>query len=336
MTSEQSSFSQLATRDSPLVDCHAHIIPERALRRFPDPAKPAYVTAEPVALQRMLDEHDRVGITHAVVSDSFFMESAREALPSWSSVDRARLFNDSMVELVGRYPRRFFGLGCIDPFGGEASARELERLTRDLGLYGVLLNPSLGDGYLDAAEAEPFLAAAVALAVPLFLHPSRDLPAPEDSREFALNVSLARPHQTATCIARMIYSGTFDRHPGLRLLLAHAGGTLPYLAGRLDATWQGYRPGRWDGPDVLTRQPSSYLAELACDTNTWSAPALRLAIETFGIHNVLFGNDLPSVWVPLDGPIETLRALGLSEPDLEAVRWSNAARFFGLPMSDFT
>ena len=316
-----------------LVDCHAHVIPEQALRQFPDPGKPAYVTAEPVALQRMLDEHDRVGITHAVVSDSFFMESSRDALPAWSSVDRAKLFNDAMVELVGRYRARFFGLGCIDPFGGEASARELERLTNDLGLYGVLLNPSDGERYLDDPEAEPFLAAAVALDAPLFLHPSRDLPAPEDSREFALNVSLARPHQTSTCIARMIYAGTFDRHPALRLLLAHGGGTLPFVAGRLDATWRGYRPWRWDGPDVLTRPPSSYLAQLWCDTNLWSASALRLAIETFGLDHVLFGNDLPPVWVPLDGPIETLNALGLPASDLEAIRWRNAARFFRLPVA---
>jgi predicted TIM-barrel fold metal-dependent hydrolase len=316
-----------------LIDCHAHIIPGQALRRFPDPGKPAYVTAESVALQRMLDEHDRVGITHAVVSDSFFMESSRDALPAWSSVDRAKLFNDGMVELVGRYPGRFVGLGCIDPFGGDNSARELERLTSDLGLYGVLINPSLGEGYLDGPEAEPFLATAEALGVPLFLHPSRDMPAPDDSREFALNVSMARPHQTATCIARMIYAGTFDRHPNLRMLLAHAGGTLPFVAGRLDATWQGYRPGRWDGPDLLTRPPSSYLGRLCCDTNTWSAPALRLAIETFGLQHVLFGNDLPPVWVPLDGPIETLNALGLPDSDLEAIRWGNAARFFGLPVT---
>jgi len=239
-----------------------------------------------------------------------------------------------MVELVGRHPGRFFGLGCIDPFGGDDAARELERLTKELGLYGVLINPSLGERYLDAPEAEPFLAAAKALDVPLFLHPSRDLPAPEDSREFALNVSVARPHQTSTCIARMIYAGTFDRHPNVRMLLAHGGGTLPFVAGRLDATWQGYRPGRWEGPDLLTRPPSSYLAGLCCDTNLWSASALRLAIETFGVEHVLFGNDLPPVWVPLDRPVETLNALGLPEPDLEGIRWRNAARFFGLPLTD--
>ena len=317
----------------PLIDCHAHVVPAQTLARFPNPASPAYVTAEAVALQRMLDEHDRVGVTHAVVSDSFYMESARDALPAWSSVDRAKSFNDGMVALTGRYPGRLFGLGCIDPFGGEASARELERLTRDLGLYGVLVNPTDGERYLDAPEAEPFLAAAVALDVPLFLHPSRDVPSPDDSRDFAMGVSLARPHQTAICVARMIYCGTLDRYPTLRMLLAHGGGTLPYTGGRLDGTWQGYRPGRWDGPDILTRPPSSYLARFCCDTNLWSAPALRLAIKTFGVEHVLFGNDLPPVWVPLDGPVALLNDLGLSSADLESVRWRNAARFFGLPLT---
>lgn len=342
MTVDPAAHPQLATRSSQLVDCHAHVIPSAALKRFPDPDRPSLVTAEHRVLARMLAEHDRVGITHAVVSDSFFMESARDALPEWSPLDRAKLFNDGMVELVGRYPGRLFGLGCIDAFGGEAAASELERLTRLPGLYGVLVNPAAGASdrspedaeYLDSPRAEPFLAAAEALDVPIFLHPSRDLPAPAHSNEFALHVGVARPHQTATCVARMIYAGTFDHHPGLRMLLAHGGGTLPYLAGRLDGTWQGYRPGRWDGPDLLTRPPSSYLARLCCDTNLWSAPALRLAVETFGTANVLFGNDLPPVWVPLDGPVAMLSDLGLSDADLDGVRWRNAARFFSLPLSE--
>jgi aminocarboxymuconate-semialdehyde decarboxylase len=309
------------------------------MRRFPESTHPRYVTAEAVALQRMLDEHDRVGVTHAAVSDSFYMETSRDALPAWSAEDRARLFNDGMVELCGRYPGRLFGLGCVDPWDGEAAAREVERATRKLGLVGVLVNPGYPSGagpagaeYLDSPRAEPFLAAVEALGAPIFLHPSRDLPAPDDSRDFAMGVSLARPHQTAICISRLIYAGTLDRHPNLPLLLAHAGGTLPFLAGRLDGTWQGYRPGRWDGPDVLTRPPSSYLGRLACDTNTWSAPALRLAIETFGVSNVLWGNDRPPVWVPLDGPLAMLAELGLGAADLEAIRWRNVVRFFGLPL----
>ena len=75
-----------------LIDCHAHILPAQALRHFPDADSPRYVTGEPRALQRMLDEHDRVGVTHAVVSDAFYMESARDALRAWSPLDRARFF----------------------------------------------------------------------------------------------------------------------------------------------------------------------------------------------------------------------------------------------------
>lgn len=315
-----------------LIDCHAHVLPDAVLRRFPDPHHPRYTTAERAVLRRMLDEHDRVGISHAVVSDSFYMESARDALPGWSGTDRVRLFNDAMAALAARFPDRLYGLGCIDPFGGEPAAREVERLGRELGLVGVLANPSDGDAYLDDPRAEPFLAAAEALNVPIFLHPTPDLPAPEHAREFALHVALARPHQTATCVTRMIYSGTVDRHPGLRLLLAHGGGTLPYLGGRLDGTWVGYRPDRWDGPDLLGQPPSTYLSRLACDTNLWSAPALRLAIETFGAEHVLFGNDYPPVWTPLDGPIALLAAVGLADQDLEGLRWRNAPRFFKLPV----
>jgi aminocarboxymuconate-semialdehyde decarboxylase len=196
---------------------------------------------------------------------------------------------------------------------------------------GVLVNPSDGNEYLDSPRAEAFLEAAVALDVPVFLHPTRDLPSPEHSFDFALHVSLARPHQTATCIARMIYAGTLDRFPGLRLLLAHGGGTLPYMAGRLDGTWVGYRPGRWEGPDTLTQPPSSYLARLACDTNLWSDAALKLAISTFGIDHVLFGNDYPPVWTPLDGPVAIVNGLDIPEADREGIRWGNAARFFRLP-----
>src|SRR3954447_26938396 len=158
-----------------LIDCHAHVIPSAALRPFPEPTHPRYVTAEAVALQRMLDEHDRVGVTHAVLSDSFYMETSRDALPAWTAEDRAKLFNDGMVELCGRYPGRLFGLGCVDPWGGHASVRELERARRELGLFGVLVtraHPGAGrsggsapDGpdCLDSPRAEPFLAAADAL-----------------------------------------------------------------------------------------------------------------------------------------------------------------------------
>ena len=76
------------------------------MARFPDGDNPRYVTAERRVLGRMLETQAAAGITHALVSDSFYMESAAEALPGWSPTERAKLFNDGMAALVARHPGR--------------------------------------------------------------------------------------------------------------------------------------------------------------------------------------------------------------------------------------
>ena len=102
-TSSARAERALAT---PLIECHAHVLPDGALARFPDGGDPRYVTAERRVLGRMLEAHDACGVTHALVSDSFYMESAAAALPGWSPADRARLFNDALAALIARHPDR--------------------------------------------------------------------------------------------------------------------------------------------------------------------------------------------------------------------------------------
>ena len=285
-------------------------------------------------LSRMLEAQAAAGVTHALVSDSFFMESAAAALPSWSPLDRARLYNDALAALIARHPGRLFGLGCVDPFAGEAAARELERMLDELGFVGALVNPTdasaSGERYLDDPACGPLLAAAAARGRPLFVHPSRELPAGRHFDDFVLSLIVGRPTQTAVCAARLIFTGTLDRHPGLPLLLAHGGGVLPAMAGRLDATWRAYRPDRWQGPDVLTAAPSSYLRRFHVDTNVWSVPALRLLLDVLGPDRLLVGNDQPPVWFPLRESLALLDQLVLPAADRGAIRWGNAARLFGI------
>lgn len=316
-----------------IVECHAHVLPDAVLARFPGGASPRYVTAERMVLGPMLEAQAAVGITHTLVSDSFYVETAAEELPAWSPGDRARLFNDGLAELVGRYPGRLFGLGCLDPFDGEAAARELERMAAELGFIGALINPSDGRRYLDDEATEPLLAAAEQLGLPLFIHPSRDLPAGEHYADFVLSLIVGRPAQTTVCAARLIFSGALDRHPGLQLLLAHGGGVLPYVAGRLDATWSAYRPNRWQGADLLERAPSTYLRRFHVDTNTWSTAALRLLVDSLGHDRLVIGNDQPPVWFPLAQSLAAVSYLELDEPEAAAIRWGNAARLFGLPIT---
>ena len=334
MRSGTSSARAELTLATPLIECHAHVLPDGALARFPDGGDPRYVTAERRVLGRMLEAHDACGVTHALVSDSFYMESAAAALPAWSPADRAHLYNDTLAALVARHPERLFGVGCVDPFSGEAGARELERMIGALGFVGALVNPSDapsgGRRYLDDPACGPLLAAAQALGRPLFIHPSRDLPAGEHYDDFVMSLIVGRPSQTAVCAARLIFTGTLDRYPRLPLLLAHGGGVLPAMAGRLDATWRAYRPDRWRGPDVLTAPPSSYLRRFHVDSNVWSLPALRLLLAVVGPERILVGNDQPPVWFPLAESLALLDQLALPAADRDAVRWGNAARLFAL------
>jgi aminocarboxymuconate-semialdehyde decarboxylase len=314
----------------PLIECHAHVLPDAALARFPGGDSARFVTAERRVLARMLEAHDANEVTHALLSDSFYMETSAEELPAWSALDRARLYNDSLAALIARHRGRLFGLGCVDPWGGEGAARELERMVGELGFVGALVNPSDGRRYLDDPACAPLLATAERLGRPLFVHPTRDLPADEHWRDFVLSLIMGRPTQTALCAARLIFTGALDRYPRLDLLLAHGGGVLPFVAGRLDATWIAYRPERWHGPDVLELEPSTYLSRFHVDTNTWSVPALRLLLEVVGPERLVVGNDQPPVWAPLEESLALLAALELSPTQREAVLWRNAARLFHL------
>jgi aminocarboxymuconate-semialdehyde decarboxylase len=314
-----------------LLDCHCHVVPDAVLTRFPDGTSPRFVTAERTVLERLLAAQESAGVTHGLLSDSFYMESAAEELPAWDPIDRARLYNDGLADLLARFPGRFFGLACLDPFAGEAAARELERAARELGFVGALVSPSDGRRFLDDPAAAPLLAAADQLGLPLFIHPSRDLPAGEQYDEFALSLIVGRPAQTALCASRLIFSGALDRHPGLRLLLAHAGGALPFLAGRLDATWSAFRRAeRWVGPDLLQLPPSAYLRRFWVDANTWSTAALRLVLDLLGVDRLVFGSDQPPIWFPLEQSVAAVACLDLSGEDDAGVRWANAARLFGL------
>jgi predicted TIM-barrel fold metal-dependent hydrolase len=314
----------------PLIECHAHVLPDAALARFPGGDSARFVTAERRVLARMLEAHDANEVTHALLSDSFYMETSAEELPAWSPLDRARLYNDSLAALIARHRGRLFGLGCVNPWDGESAARELERMVAELGFVGALVNPSDGRRYLDDAACAPLLATAERLGRPLFVHPTRDLPADEHWRDFVLSLIMGRPTQTALCAARLIFTGALDRYPRLDLLLAHGGGVLPFVAGRLDATWIAYRPERWHGPDVLEMEPSTYLSRFHVDTNTWSVPALRLLLEVLGPERLVVGNDQPPVWAPLEESLALLAALPLSPAQREAVLWRNAARLFHL------
>ncbi|HTS97624.1 MAG TPA: amidohydrolase family protein [Streptosporangiaceae bacterium] len=250
--------------------------------------------------------------------------------------DLARAANDELAGLVARYPDRFAGFAAALPMSDpEAAAAELARAMGELGALGAQLHTNVGGVPLDEPRFEPVFAAVTSLGGALWIHPTRseawpDYPAEQRSR-YGIWWALGWPYETSVCMARLVYSGCFDRHPGLRVITHHAGAMVPHFAGRLASPLED--PDRARILSGLRAAPMDYFRRFYADTALFGNPhAVRCAVEFFGPGHVLFGTDMP-----LGGPtvvgdtIADIEALGLAGADTAAIFAGNARAVLKLP-----
>ena len=168
--------------------------------------------------------------------------------------------------------------------------------------------------------------------VPLFIHPPR-VPIGHDQQmdQYKLDELVGRPFDTAMALARMILSGLFDRYPGLKISVAHMGGGLLPVIGRLDFGWRLGCEGMPERAVIRCKQrPSDYLAKLYVDTMGFWAPHVRETVEVFGVDRVMFGTDYGPVPIDPREHVDIVNGLVISAADKEKILWRNAARFFNL------
>jgi uncharacterized protein len=252
------------------------------------------------------------------------------------SRDLARAVNDELAGLVATYPDRFAGFAAALPMNDvEAAAGELTRAMSELGALGAQLHTNVGGEPLDSPRFEPVFEAITRLGGALWIHPTRSAVWPdypgETRSEYGIWWSLGWPYETSVCMARLVYSGCFDRHPGLRVITHHAGAMVPHFAGRLASPLED--PGRDAVTSRLAAEPIDYFHRFFADTAMFGAGhAVRCAVEFFGTGHVLFGTDMP-----LGGPrvvpdtIANIEALGLPEADAAAIFAGNARAVLKLP-----
>ena len=266
---------------------------------------------------------DQAGVSRQLVAG--WMDLAGYHLDPSAGRWLARLQNETLAGLARAHPERFVGAAMVplqDPAG---AAEELRHAVRDLGLRAVQIGTNVNERGLDEPELDPFWAAAEELGVPIVVHPA-ELGGPERMRRYFLHILVGNPSETTLAAGALLLGGVLERFPGLRFLLVHGGGFLPYQLGRLVRGFTAAPPAF---RARATRSPDSFLPALYFDTIVHDARALRYLLDVVGVSQVVVGSDYP---FPLQdpGPQASLKALrDLSAADRRAILSGNAERLLG-------
>lgn len=281
----------------------------------------ASVIHEFVEVDGILAAQDRVGVGRVALCPwvplLFYDVDAEEALR------RCRLQNDGLARLRAEHPDRVRVLGAVPLQDPEMAAGELEALMADGRFVGVEVATSVAGTYLGDIAFEPFWAAAERTDALVFIHPTtRGFREPVFDEHYLWNL-VGNPMETTVAAAHMILSGTMARHPGLRVLLAHAGGAIVALRGRLRHGHEAVSGARAGGDE----SPEAAIGRLFFDTVTHEPTALRALVEAVGAERVMLGSDYPfDMGDP--HPVHTVRAAEL-DPEVErALLSGNAERLF--------
>lgn len=277
--------------------------------------------AEWYDLDRQLEAIDKLGHQVDVVCSIGPFSVYFSALPTEEGRDLAIQWNEEMAWAQRRHPGRVWASAAIPLQDTETALHVLEDAVGRLGLMGVNLPGSIGrDARIDAPRLEPFYARVAQLGLPVFLHPTDAIFNDKlDGYDGALFLSLGRVMEVSVAAARLVLSGLMERHPGLKIVMSHTGGALPYQSGRMDKNTKAAR---------LPKPASHYLKRMFTDTVSPHAAGMRFAIDYYGIDRVMYGTDYPC-WEPAHC-LALIDELGLSEADQRKLFVENARRILGL------
>jgi len=327
------------------IDIFNHVLPREYLELVKSHSKEAGIVKRMSNLRMLWDIEHRVEMLRTKFPD--VQQVLTLGLPSpdllgdaGKSPDFARVANDGMAEICRKWPKEFPAFVASLPMNSpKAALEEMDRAIGKLGARGIQIITSVAGRPLDEPEYFPiFERATQHHDVPIWMHPARPASradyAGEPKSKYEIWQVLGWPFETSVAMARMVFSGFFDRLPKLRIITHHCGGMIPYFAGRAETLWAqlGSRSAEGDEADVLKRlkkAPIEYFRMFYGDTVLGGAAApLACGIAFFGVDRVVFASDCP--FDPEGGPmfiregIRSIEELGLPEGDKRKIYFGNA------------
>jgi aminocarboxymuconate-semialdehyde decarboxylase len=315
------------------VDMHAHCAVPRAndlLRRAPPAptaAQGSLLGLDGDSLAQRLAAMDAQGVDVAVLSIN----------PNWYDADRdlaaqvIAIQNEAMAAFCASHADRFAAFASVALQFPDLAAQQLEQGMKQMGLRGAAIGGSVGATEIADPKFHPFWAKAEELGAVVFIHPQASGLAPLAGRfngNGLLGNVIGNPLETTIALSHLIFEGTLDRFPRLKICAAHGGGYLPSYMSRSDHGCATF-PTQCT-PGVPKLKPTEYVKRIYYDSLVFTPEALRHLAAEAGADHIVMGTDYPYPWV--DAPVDhVLNTPGLSDVEREAILGGTARRLLGLP-----
>jgi aminocarboxymuconate-semialdehyde decarboxylase len=256
--------------------------------------------------------------------------------PYWYKADRdvarelIRVQNEKLAEACAANPERFVAFASVALQHPELAAEQLEDGVKKYGLRGAGIGGSVNGEDLSDPKFHPFWAKAEQLGVLIFIHPQGEGAASDLRSRLkgsgGLDNAIGNPLETTIALSHLIFEGTLDHFPGLKICAAHGGGYLPSYADRSDAICVTF-PNRCTTP--LKKKPTEYLRQLYFDSLVFTPEALRHLVAQTGSGQIVMGTDYPYPWTKTSVD-HILGTPGLSDAERVAMLGGTAAKLLGI------
>ena len=336
------------------IDAFTHIWPEPFYRRLSEMlGTMSDITRRSEAVPMMIDLETRLRIMDAFPGYEQILSLGSPPLDlvatPQQAVDLSRIGSEGMAELCMRHPHRFPAFIASPPMNAEPEllVAETRAAIEDFGACGVQVYTNVGGVPLDHPDFLPFWDYMAEAGRPVWLHPARGAGmtdyASEKKSKYEIWWTFGWPYESSAAMARLVFSGLFDRHPDLKIVTHHGGAMIPFFEGRVGYGWDvlGARTSDEDYAAVLRglkRRPLDYFRLYYADTALFgSEGGTRCAIDFFGADHVVFATDAP--FDPEGGSLfirETIRLLDgmeLSDADRASIYYGNIGRLTGMDFS---
>ncbi|MBI3637310.1 MAG: amidohydrolase [Candidatus Rokubacteria bacterium] len=245
-----------------------------------------------------------------------------------------KIQNEKLAQACAAHSDRFVAYASVALQYPELAAQQLEDGVKKLGLRGAAIGGSVNAMEISDPKLDPFWAKVEQLGVPVFIHPQTSGAPSELKERFKgngyLDNVIGNPLETTIALSHLIFEGTLDKFPGLKICAAHAGGFLPSYAGRSDhgcLTQPARCAGGAYGP--IKKKPTEYLKQMYYDTMVFTPEGLRHLAAEVGASQIVVGTDYPYPWTKT-AVEHVMGTPGLSDEQRVAILGGTAAKLLGI------